>query len=57
MRLTNKFLTSGVTIDMKKELKPLCKFCGSDDLVYHQYVIYDYSCQSCGEWQDNEEVL
>jgi hypothetical protein len=46
-------------IEQKKiyrQLKPLCKFCGSDELVYHQYVICDYSCQTCGEWQNGEYI-
>lgn len=28
-----------------------CKFCGSGELVYHQY-IGDSKCQSCGSWQN-----
>ena len=34
--------------------KEKCKFCGSDELVYHQYVICDSACQDCGEWQKGE---
>jgi hypothetical protein len=33
-----------------------CKFCGSTELVYHQYVICDSSCQECGEWQNGETI-
>ena len=29
-----------------------CKFCGSTELVYHQYIICDSKCQECGEWQN-----
>ena len=35
-------------------IKEKCKFCGSTELVYHQYVIQDSSCQECGEWQKGE---
>ena len=31
-----------------------CKFCGSTELVYHQYIICDSKCQECGEWQDGD---
>ena len=31
-----------------------CKFCDSTELVYHQYVICDSSCQECGEWQNGD---
>ena len=34
--------------------KEKCKFCGSDELVYNQYIISDSSCQECGEWQKGE---
>jgi hypothetical protein len=33
-----------------------CKFCDSTELVYHQYVICDSSCQECGEWQNEETI-
>jgi len=33
-----------------------CKFCGSDELTYHQYIIEDYHCAECGEWQEGEEL-
>ena len=33
-------------------IKEICKFCGSDDLVYHQYGISESSCEECGAWQD-----
>ena len=33
-----------------------CKFCGSTELVYHQYIISDSSCQECGEWQNGETI-
>ena len=33
-----------------------CKFCGSTELVYYQYIIMDSSCQDCGEWQNGEEI-
>ena len=37
-------------------LSPLhCKFCDSNEVVYHQY-IGDASCQNCGEWQDEAEI-
>ena len=38
---------------MNKE-KEKCKFCGSTEMVYHQYVIRDSMCQECGEWQKGE---
>jgi len=31
-----------------------CKFCGSTELVYHQYIICDSKCQECGEWQNGD---
>ena len=31
------------------------KFCGSTELVYHQYIC-DSKCQECGEWQNGEEI-
>ena len=30
-----------------------CKFCGSADVVYQQFV-NDASCQDCGKWQNGE---
>jgi len=33
-----------------------CKFCGSTELVYHQYAIQDSSCQECGEWQNGDYI-
>ena len=36
--------------------KEKCKFCGSTELVYHQYVICDSACQECGEWQNGETI-
>ena len=33
-----------------------CKLCNSDDLVYHQYYIIDYYCQTCGVWQEDKEI-
>jgi len=42
-------------IEQKKiyrKLKVSCKFCGSTELVYHQYIICDSKCQDCGEWQN-----
>ena len=33
-----------------------CKFCGSTELVYHQYTIRDSSCQECGEWQNGDYI-
>jgi len=37
-------------------MKEKCKFCGSDELVYHQYVIRDSACQECGEWQNGDYI-
>ena len=34
--------------------KEKCKFCGSTELIYHQYIICDSSCQECGEWQNGD---
>ena len=34
--------------------KEKCNFCGSTEMVYHQYVIRDSMCQECGEWQKGE---
>ena len=34
--------------------KEKCKFCGSTEMVYHQYIICDSMCQKCGEWQKGE---
>ena len=34
--------------------KEKCKFCGSTEMVYHQYIICDSMCQECGEWQKGE---
>ena len=31
-----------------------CKFCGSTELVHHQYIICDSKCQECGEWQEGD---
>ncbi|MBC8296644.1 MAG: hypothetical protein H8E55_12705 [Pelagibacterales bacterium] len=31
-----------------------CKFCGSTELVYHQYIICDSKCQECSEWQNGD---
>jgi len=39
-----------------RQLKPLCKFCGSNELVYHQYIICDSKCQDCGEWQNQNQI-
>ena len=36
--------------------KVKCKFCGSEELVYHQYIICDSSCEECGEWQNGEYI-
>ena len=36
--------------------KEKCKFCGSTELVYHQYIINDSSCKECGEWQNGETI-
>jgi|TARA_R110000751_G_scaffold2805_1_gene14853 hypothetical protein len=33
-----------------------CKFCGSKELTYHQYIIMDYSCCECGEWQNGDYI-
>ena len=33
-----------------------CKFCGSKELTYHQYIIMDYSCDDCGEWQNGDYI-
>jgi hypothetical protein len=39
-----------------RQLKTMnkCKFCGSTELVYHQYIICDSKCQECGEWQNGD---
>ena len=35
-------------------LEPIkCKFCGSLEVVYSQYV-GDATCQECGKWQSGE---
>ena len=47
----NYFLTKIRIMNKEK-----CKFCGSDELVYHQYVIQDSACQECGEWQNEETI-
>ena len=39
-----------------RQLKPSCKFCGSNELVYHQYIICDSKCQDCGEWQNQNQI-
>ena len=36
--------------------KEKCKFCDSEELVYHQYIICDNSCQECGKWQNGETI-
>jgi len=36
--------------------KVKCKFCGGEELVYHQYIICDHSCEECGEWQNGEYI-
>ena len=36
--------------------KEKCKFCGSEELVYHQNIICDYSCEECGEWKNGETI-
>lgn len=46
-------------IEQKKKyriLNPECKLCGSTDLVFHQYIICDYYCQACGEWQNGKTI-
>lgn len=46
-------------VEQKKKyrsLKPECKLCGSTDLVFHQYIICDYYCQDCGEWQNGKTI-
>ena len=45
MKNKSKILTEG---------KEQCKFCGSVEMVYHQYIIKDSMCQECGEWQEGE---
>jgi len=41
---------------IQKMVRNKCKFCGSTELVYHQYVICDSACQECGEWQNGETI-
>jgi len=37
-------------------LKPIvCKFCGSKEVVFHQY-IGDAYCQECSKWQLDKEI-
>ena len=33
-----------------------CKYCHELTLIYHQY-IGDARCESCGEWQQEEETM
>jgi len=36
-------------------LEPMvCKFCGSNEVVYDQYIVDAY-CQDCGKWQLEEK--
>ena len=44
----------GPKINNMEETK--CKFCGSAELVYHQYTICDSICQECGKWQEGEYI-
>ena len=38
-------------INAECNVEPLeCRYCGSLEVVYHQY-IGDASCEECGEWQ------
>jgi len=35
-------------------LEPLhCVYCGSNEVVYHQYIGNGY-CEGCGEWQETK---
>ena len=50
--MANGKMNIGLKINNMEETK--CKFCGSTELVYHQYIICDSKCQECGEWQNGD---
>lgn len=35
-------------------MKRKCKYCNSEELTYHQYIIMDSYCSDCGKWQEGE---
>ena len=54
---TEKFYVEDV-LKAGYNLEPLtCKFCGHDNVIFHQYIGDGY-CEWCGKWQlERKEVI